>query len=88
MRTGTVIGLVKLKNDCHCPIIITGGTEVGHAPGKYSHANGYKVDIRHNPCIDNYIRTKFKRINRGDGFPQWRDPSGNIYYNEGNHWDV
>ncbi|GLB44938.1 hypothetical protein LshimejAT787_1900160 [Lyophyllum shimeji] len=43
--SGTVDGVITLKNAAGVPsLVITGGTEVGHASSTYSHANGYKVD--------------------------------------------
>ncbi|KAG9102781.1 hypothetical protein FRC06_001145 [Ceratobasidium sp. 370] len=87
--SGTVNSVITLKNASGCAITITGGTETGHASGTYSHANGYKVDIRHNTCIDNYVHNSFTKIaNRGDGYPQWQSAAGNIYCDEGTHWDV
>ncbi len=89
INEATVQGVITLRNASGCAIHITGGTEVGHASGTYSHYNGYKVDISHNSCIDGYIHTAFTRIsNRGDGYPQWRAGSGNIYCDEGSHWDI
>jgi hypothetical protein len=49
----------------------------------FSHANGYKVDIRRNPMLDAYIEG-FKKIqNRSDGpnggYEQWKSPDGDIY---------
>ncbi|KAF8069844.1 hypothetical protein FPV67DRAFT_1485017 [Lyophyllum atratum] len=76
--SGTVDGVITLKNasGISC-MIITGGTEVGYA-GVNSHANGFKVDVRHQAKLDDYITTTFTRIaNRGDGFPQWQKASGN-----------
>ena len=61
-----------------------GRTEVGHASGTYSHWNGYKLDYSLYTCVGNYIRSHFTYI----GGSQWRSGSGNIYYLEGNHWDV
>ncbi|KAG8964532.1 hypothetical protein FRC03_001698 [Tulasnella sp. 419] len=70
-------------------LIITGGTEVGHTPGPHSHYNGYKVDVRHSQKLDRYIKNTFRRIaNRGDGYPQWKARSGDIYCDEGSHWDI
>ncbi|CAE6452572.1 unnamed protein product [Rhizoctonia solani] len=87
--SGTVDNLLTLKKACGCTITITGGTEVGHASGTYSHANGYKVDIRHASGIDTYVKNSFTKIgNRGDGYPQWKSAAGNIYCDEGSHWDV
>jgi hypothetical protein len=25
---------------------------------------------------------------RGDGYPQWKAASGNLYCDEGSHWDI
>ncbi|KAF7782099.1 hypothetical protein Agabi119p4_1475 [Agaricus bisporus var. burnettii] len=86
----TVAGVITLKQAAGVSsLVITGGTEVGHASGTFSHANGFKVDVRHSTGLDNYIKGTFTRIaNRGDGFPQWEAGSGNIYCDEGNHWDI
>jgi hypothetical protein len=86
----TINSLVTLKNSSGCSTLtITGGTEVGHASGTYSHYNGYKVDIRHVACVDSYIKNTFSYIGlRGDGAPQWKSAAGNIYADEGNHWDI
>ncbi|KAG0226350.1 hypothetical protein BGW42_003685 [Actinomortierella wolfii] len=90
--SGTVDAVITLKKASGCPnLVITGGTETGHGGGTYSHANGYKVDLRKRgyACLDNYIKRSFTKIgNRGDGYPQWKAPSGNIYCDEGNHWDI
>ncbi len=89
INQSTVSGVITLKHASGCAINITGGTEVGHASGTYSHYNGYKVDVSHNSCIDGYIHNAFTRIgNRGDGYPQWEAASGNIYCDEGSHWDI
>ncbi|QRV77953.1 hypothetical protein RhiJN_05968 [Ceratobasidium sp. AG-Ba] len=89
IRCTTVAGVINLKVKSRCPITITGGTEVGHKNGTYSHYNGYKVDLKKVPCLNNFIHSKYKQIaNRSDGFPQWKTPEGNIYCDEGNHWDV
>ncbi|WP_328522526.1 hypothetical protein [Kribbella sp. NBC_00359] len=85
----TVYGARTLKTASGCAINITGGTETGHASGTYSHWNGYKIDISKYTCVGNYIHTYFTRIaDRGDGYPQWRSGSGNIYADEGSHWDI
>ncbi|AUY54745.1 hypothetical protein [Streptomyces sp. CB01881] len=89
INSGTVSTIITLKRASGCAINITGGTEVGHASGTYSHYNGYKVDIARNSCIDGYIQNSFTYIGyRGDGYPQWKAASGNLYCNEGNHWDI
>ncbi|KAK0391156.1 hypothetical protein NLU13_0657 [Sarocladium strictum] len=85
----TIAGAVTLKRACGCSLVITGGTETGHASGTYSHWNGYKLDFRKDTGINSYVTNTFTRIaNRGDGYPQWQAASGNIYCDEGSHWDV
>ncbi|WP_328610524.1 hypothetical protein OG943_15780 [Amycolatopsis sp. NBC_00345] len=85
----TVSGVITLKHASGCAINITGGAEVGHASGTYSHYNGYKVDTAHNSCLDGYVKNTFSYIGlRGDGYPQWKAASGNLYCDEGNHWDI
>ncbi len=89
LRQATVDGAVTLKNASGCALNITGGTEVGHASGTYSHYNGYKLDFSRYTCLTNYVHSHFSYIGlRGDGAPQYRSASGNIYADEGNHWDV
>ena len=92
INRSTVRGVIALRWASNCAITITGGTEVGHgsrARGRHSHYNGYKVDVRHNRCLDRYLHRSFRYLGlRGDGYPQWRTRSGNLYCDEGSHWDV
>jgi hypothetical protein len=89
INVSTVNQAITLRNASGCAINITGGTEVGHASGTYSHYNGYKIDISHNSCNDSYIKNSFSYIGlRGDGYPQWKSAAGNLYCDEGNHWDI
>lgn len=91
VNSGTIDGIVTLKSASGCTITITGGTEVGHANGTYSHWNGYKLDISKNTCIGGYITRNFTRIsNRSDGAPRYQSAAGNIYADEywANHWDI
>ena len=89
INSGTVNGVKTLRTASGCAVNITGGTETGHASGTYSHWNGYKVDTSKSSCLNSYITRSFTRIaNRGDGYPQWRSAAGNIYCDEGNHWDI
>ncbi|MDQ0987286.1 hypothetical protein [Streptomyces sp. V2I9] len=82
-------GAQTLKSATGCALRITGGTETGHAGGTYSHWNGYKLDFAKSTCLNNYVTGTFTYIGpRGDGARQYRSGSGNIYANEGNHWDV
>ncbi|KAG7092835.1 hypothetical protein E1B28_009150 [Marasmius oreades] len=88
--SGTVDGVITLKHASGVSsLVITGGTEVGHASGTNSHATGHKVDVKHQTGLDNYIHSAFTKIaDRSDGFPQWRAASGNLYCDEGTHWDI
>ncbi|MCE0446716.1 hypothetical protein LT493_25380 [Streptomyces tricolor] len=82
-------GRPDLKRASGCALNITGGTETGHASGTYSHWNGYKLDYSKSTCVTSYVKNTFTYIGlRGDGAPQYRSGSGNIYADEGNHWDV
>ena len=89
INDSTVYGVRTLKTASGCAVNITGGTETGHASGTYSHWNGYKLDYGKNTCVTAYIKNNFTYIGlRGDGAPQYKSGSGNIYADEGNHWDV
>ncbi|TXS74328.1 hypothetical protein EAO69_14350 [Streptomyces sp. me109] len=89
LNLATAQGAQTLKGASGCALNITGGTETGHASGTYSHWNGYKLDYAKNSCVTAYIHSNFTYIGlRGDGAPQYKSASGNIYADEGNHWDV
>ncbi|MFI7634038.1 hypothetical protein [Nonomuraea sp. NPDC049400] len=89
VRTGTIAGIMDLKRESGCPIMVTGGTEAGHAPGVYSHGNGYKLDISHNSCIDPYITKNHEKAGtRSDGARLYRADSGTIFADESDHWDI
>ncbi|HEX4813155.1 MAG TPA: hypothetical protein VFV66_10440 [Nonomuraea sp.] len=89
VRTGTIARVIALKQQSGCPILVTGGTESGHAPGHFSHGNGYKLDISHNACIDRYITQNHRKTGvRGDGARLYRSASGTTYADESDHWDI
>ncbi|WP_205314857.1 hypothetical protein [Nonomuraea lactucae] len=89
VRTGTIARIIALKQASTCPIMVTGGTEVGHSPGRFSHGKGYKLDISHNACIDRYIHHNSERTGvRGDGAALYRSPSGTLFADESDHWDI
>jgi hypothetical protein len=94
INSGTIDGVIRLRDDSQCPVTITGGTEAGHATTTYSHWNGYKVDVHTDPhrttCIDTYIRDHTTDIGErpDDHAPWYRDAAGNLYANEGDHWDI
>ena len=81
--------IVALKQNCQCPIVVSGGTELGHAQGAISHASGDKVDLQTSPALDSYIQNRFTYIGfRSDGAMQYRAPDGFIIAREDNHWDA
>lgn len=85
----TVNGVITLKRASGCSITITGGTETGHASGTYSHWNGYKVDVGMTSCVTNYVHRNFAyQGKRGDGAPLYKSSAGNLYADEGSHWDI
>jgi hypothetical protein len=84
VNLSSIQGAATLKSASGCALQITGGTETGHASGTYSHWNGYKLDFHMTSCLTNYITGHFASIGGG----KWQSGSGNIYFNEGNHWDV
>ncbi|GAA4580318.1 hypothetical protein GCM10023194_08350 [Planotetraspora phitsanulokensis] len=96
IRYGTLMQAIDLKYASGCPITVTGGTEKGHAGGRFSHGHGFKVDIAHNACVDSYItRTyRFWKV-RGDGADLFRPPpmpgsrpALDVYADEPTHWDI
>jgi hypothetical protein len=88
VRQSTVDGVRTLKAASGCAVVITGGTETGHAAGVYSHWNGWKIDIKRSACVDAYVTRRFGRVGQVGWGEQWRARSGNLYTNEGRHWDV
>jgi len=89
INQSTVSGIITYKAASGCAVNITGGTETGHASGTYSHWNGYKLDIARSTCNDGWIRSAYTYIGlRSDGYPMYQAASGNVYTNEGSHWDI
>ncbi|CAM5254271.1 putative protein OS=Streptomyces albaduncus OX=68172 GN=FHS32_007093 PE=4 SV=1 [Streptomyces griseoloalbus] len=90
LNLATAQGAQTLKRASGCALNITGGTETGHASGTYSHWNGYKLDFGKNTCVTNYVKNTFRlhRRPRRRQLPSGASGSGNVYADEGNHWDV
>jgi len=83
--------IVNLKQKCNCTVIITGGTEPGHAAGPNGHSAGYKIDLGLNTQLNDYIKNNFKNIGPrgGDNAMQYQNTAtGAIYALESNHWDI
>jgi len=89
IRRTTVEGVITLKKASSCPIMVTGGTETGHGSGTYTHWNGWKVDVARYKCVSAYIGNSFADVGYISGWGhQFRAPSGNLYTDEGDHWDI
>ena len=72
-------------------VVVTGWTEGWHATWKYSHANGYKLDIRTRwkSDLNSYIENSFTSIwIRPDWAVWYEGPNWNKYWRESNHWDI
>ncbi|GAB3660909.1 hypothetical protein GCM10027589_22850 [Actinocorallia lasiicapitis] len=90
MRRGTVEGIVAFKKASKCKITVSGGTERGHATMRFSHGNGYKIDIMPTKCLEKYITKNMRKVStRSDGSPMYRDEPGRLFANEHDtHWDI
>ena len=90
IRQATIDGAITLRNASGCGLTITGGTETGHASGTYSHGNGSKLDFSRTTCLTSWIHGTYTYIGprSGDGAAQYQAASGNVYADEGSHWDV
>lgn len=89
IRQASINGIITFKRASGCAITITAGTETGHASGTYSHWNGYKLDIRKTSCVNGYITRSYTYVGYISGWGyQYRAASGNLYTDEGNHWDI
>ncbi|MGL5910718.1 MAG: hypothetical protein ACRCZP_11995 [Phycicoccus sp.] len=89
LRQTSIDGAKTLKQASGCALNITGGTEVGHAGGTYSHGNGWKLDFSPTSCLTGWVTSTYTYIGvRGDGAALYESASGNVYADEGDHWDV
>lgn len=93
MRPATVAQVIALKRMTGLgSVVVTGGSEQGHASGQYSHANGYKVDLRlGNSALDLLLKSLQKAGTRGGdtgAAELYKDRCGNIYALEETHWDI
>src|SRR5690349_3456227 len=62
IRQATIDGAITLKRASGCGLLITGGTEVGHASGTYSHYNGYKLDFSRTTCLTSWVHHTYTYI--------------------------
>jgi hypothetical protein len=91
MRQATVDQVIAIKNAVGSGITVTGGSELGHASGTYSHGNGYKVDLSQgSAALNAYLNGLTHTGSRGgdSGGLIYTDKCGNQYVQESDHWDV
>ncbi len=81
--------VIALNQSCNCNVFITEGTGGSHQVGEFSHANGFKLDLRtrDNPELVAYIRGLQPAGAWRDGTRLYRDRC-NTYAIEGNHVDM
>uniref|UniRef100_A0A914UZV6 Uncharacterized protein n=1 Tax=Plectus sambesii TaxID=2011161 RepID=A0A914UZV6_9BILA len=88
IHEATIDGVIQTQIEAGCPSIdITGGTEVGHDPGTYSHGSGWKVDLRGMPCLDNYIPSVYTQYVPNNYCNYHGFLNCSQYYYEISHWD-
>ncbi|WP_222869874.1 hypothetical protein [Actinomadura decatromicini] len=88
VRLGTVRGVIGFAASSGCEVTVTGGTEHGHAGGRFSHSNGYKLDIAPSACVDRAVREYAPQGVRSDGARLYRSPDGALFAREKDHWDI
>jgi hypothetical protein len=91
MLSSTVSQVIGIKNSCNgCTVMVTGGSEAGHAAGAQSHGAGYKVDLGLNSSLNTFLQKLPLTGQRGgdSGGPIRKDSCGNEYVQESTHWDI
>lgn len=89
LRPATLNGVLDLRQHSHCGVVISGGTEHGHAHLRLSHAKGYKLDILPSRCINRYIKRHYEHVHRRkDGARQWVAAGRTWFAREPSHWDI
>lgn len=90
MLPSTVTQVITIKQRCNCSVVVTGGSEAGHAQGTYSHGAGYKVDLGLNSGLNTFLQQLTLTGQRGgdSGGPIRKDSCGNEYVQESSHWDI
>ncbi len=87
VKQNTIQRITELQKASGDQLIVTGGTETGHANSAYSHANGYKIDLRPTSKLNNYITQNFEKVPGVDN--KYKDSNGNTYWRHPpDHWDV
>ncbi|MEU2247421.1 peptidoglycan-binding protein [Streptomyces sp. NPDC019224] len=98
IRSDSIRGVIALRKASGCPVVITGGTEYGIHDEEIpkAHTKGYKLDLRIDTCITNWIKNTQRRDGYREADPRWRGKFSNIaieYVYEAPtkgavHWDI
>ncbi len=90
-----VDGLLALKTDCQCQVLITGGTEgyPNHSAGTAHLPGNGVVDLNRNTRLDAYIqqtgtRTDDPNFIRGRTIPVYTINGAKYYQEDSRHWHV
>lgn len=70
VRQDTIEAITAFKQEYKVPdgaMVITSGTEGHHLGGKYSHKNGYRLDLRLTSELEKIIESKLPRIDEKPG---------------------
>lgn len=83
----------EVKSECgtDCEVVITGGSEKGHAGnGRGTHSGGDKVDLRPTSGVNDYVEKNLEKVSSG----VYKDPkTGAVWVREdagksNDHWDI
>jgi hypothetical protein len=89
IRPATLDGVLRLRQSSRCGLVISGGTETGHAQGRFSHGGGYKLDVLPNRCINRFIKGHYRHVpTRGDGAALYQATGRTTFAREPSHWDI
>lgn len=98
IKQTTVNGIVALKSACSsCSnLVVTGGTEMGHTAGQFSHYNGYKIDISRTQgdaaAFSSFLESKITTagVPVADNTDYQTTINGTLYTlrRESDHWDI
>lgn len=88
-------GALRSSPNCaNCQVVVTGGTEPGHACGPNSHSTGAKIDIDDSSAVNAFIQGRdgsgangFSRQGSRNGDPRYCK-GGAEYVKEDTHWDI
>lgn len=94
--SGTIDGVVNFRKGSTCPVVVTGGTEVGHNTTfgyPYTHEQGYKIDISRTTCVTNFIQryftyaglrglVQYDKYGNAYRAPMYKNSRGDVYADE------